>query len=297
MASTVKAGGHYDVAIAYRIYPKVAKGAAGLPFSDDKYRMADVCLQSFRRSLGDLRVKVWVLLDGCPPSYGDLFRSCFSRQDLVLIPLEGVGNRQTFLQQINILSEQEDAELVYFAEDDYYYLPGQFHLMTDFLQTFADVDFVSPYDHLDCYTLDLHRRPKWLRVFADHHWRTAASTCLTFLTTRERLRETRRTFRSYSKGNNDCSLWLDLTKESLFRPVDFVRWTIRRQQLAKIVIKAWLFGLPQILFGRSYKLWVPIPGLATHMVAGLLSPTIDWQALLQNENPSVQEGALDPSLK
>jgi hypothetical protein len=254
--------------------------------------MSEVCLRSFRRSLGDLRVKVWVLLDGCPPSYADLFRSCFSAQDLELISLGGVGNHQTFLEQIKILAEQEDAEMVYFAEDDYYYLPGQFHLMTEFLQAFPDVDFVSPYDHLDCYTLDLHRRPKWLRVFASHHWRTAASTCLTFLTTRERLRETRRTFRSYSQGNSDCSLWLDLTKESLFRPVDFVRWTIQQQQLAKIVVKAWLFGLPQILFGRSYKLWVPVPGVATHMVAGLLSPTIDWQALIENENAFVQKDVL-----
>ncbi len=77
MADIIKASQNYDVAIAYRIYPKVAKPAAGLPFSDDKYRMAEVCLQSFRRSLGDLRVKIWVLLDGCPPSYADLFRSYF----------------------------------------------------------------------------------------------------------------------------------------------------------------------------------------------------------------------------
>jgi hypothetical protein len=297
VVTTVKTGGNYDVAIAYRIYPKVAKPAAGLPFSDDKYRMAEVCLQSFRRSLGDLRVKIWVLLDGCPPSYGDLFRSCFSSQDLTLIPLGGSGNQQTFLQQINILTEQEDAELVYFAEDDYYYLPGQFHLMTDFLQACSDVDFVSPYDHLDCYTLDLHRRPKWLRVFADHHWRTAASTCLTFLTTRTRLRETQGTFRSYGKGNGDCSLWLELTKESLFRPIDLVRWMIGQRRLANIVIKAWLYGLPQILFGRSHKLWVPVPGLATHMAAGLLSPTIDWPALMQSENASAQKGILEPSLK
>src|SRR5438270_8704113 len=86
----------YDVAIAYRIYPKVAKPALGLPFSDDKYRLAEVCLESFRRSLGNLQAKIWVLLDGCPPHYTDLFRKYFDPEDLTLIPLQGVGNYQTF---------------------------------------------------------------------------------------------------------------------------------------------------------------------------------------------------------
>jgi hypothetical protein len=70
--------GRYDVAVVYRIYPKVAKPALGLPFSDDKERLSEVCLQSFRRSLGTLRAKVWVLLDGCPPQYADMFRRVFA---------------------------------------------------------------------------------------------------------------------------------------------------------------------------------------------------------------------------
>jgi hypothetical protein len=180
----------YDVAVAYRIYPKVAKPALGLPFSDDKYRLAEVCLQSFRRSLGTLHAKIWVLLDDCPSAYADLFRKYFGAENLVLVPLAGVGNYRTFLKQIEILAGQEDANLVYFAEDDYFYLPDQFRLMTDFIRAYPDVDFISPYDHLDCYTLELHHRPKWLRVFDNHHWRTAASTCLAFLTTRQTLRQT-----------------------------------------------------------------------------------------------------------
>ena len=103
----------YDVAVVYRIYPKVAKPAVGLPFSDDKERLSQVCLQSFRRSLGDLRVKIWVLLDGCPPSYAEMFRAAFAPEDLVLVPLPGIGNQGTFKQQIEILLSQDDADLVY----------------------------------------------------------------------------------------------------------------------------------------------------------------------------------------
>jgi hypothetical protein len=93
----------YDVAVAYRIYPKMAKPALGLPFSDDKERLSEVCLQSFRRSLGDLRAKIWVLLDDCPPHYEEMFRRVFAPEDLVLEPLPGIGNQGTFNRQIEIL--------------------------------------------------------------------------------------------------------------------------------------------------------------------------------------------------
>lgn len=271
----------YDVAVVYRIYPKMSKPALGLPFSDDKERMAEVCLQSFRRSLGDLRAKVWVLLDGCPPSYADMFRRVFAPEDLVLEPLPGIGNHGTFSRQIEILLKQEDAELVYFAEDDYFYLPDQFKLMTEFIRGSSDVDFVSPFDHLDCYTLDLHHRPTWLRVFQNRHWRTASSTCLTFLTTRSILRETQQIFRSYARRNYDCSLWLSLTKENVMRPLDLLRWTVRQPFLVKVVAKAWLYGASQILFGKRRKLWSPVPGIATHMDFNALSPTIDWPTLMR----------------
>lgn len=273
----------YDLAVAYRIYPEVSKPALGLPFSNSKDRLSEVCLQSFRRSLGDLRVKVWVLLDGCPPGYEEMFRRVFAPEDLVLEALPKIGNHGTFERQIDILLKQEDADLVYFAEDDYFYLPDQFKLMTEFLHSNPNVDFVSPFDHLDCYTLELHRRPAWLRVFQNRHWRTAASTCLTFLTTRSTLQETQRIFRTYSGRNFDCSLWLSLTKQNVLRPWDVLRWTVRRPHLAKIIAKAWLFGWSQILFGKQYMLWSPIPGIATHLDCNALSPTIDWSALMQEQ--------------
>ena len=184
----------YDAAIAYRIYPKVAKPARGLPFSDDKLRLSEVCLRSFKESLEGLRAKVWVLLDGCPDEYAQLFTKYFDEPDLVPVPLPAVGNRATFGKQIEILLRQTDSDLVYFAEDDYVYLPNQFPRMVEFLRAHGDVDFVSPYDHPDCYALEIHRHPKWIRVHAGHHWRTAASTCLTFLTRKETLQRKQRAF-------------------------------------------------------------------------------------------------------
>jgi hypothetical protein len=270
-----------DLAVAYRIYPEVSKPAIGLPFSEDKYLLSEVCLRSFKESLGDLRAKIWVLLDGCPPEYEALFRKYFAQEDLNLVLLDGVGNRATFSKQIEILLEQREADFVYFAEDDYFYLPNQFHLMLDFLSANADVHFVSPYDHLDCYTLELHRGPKWLRAHGSRHWRTAASTCLTFLTRRETLAKYETVFRSYVRGNNDCALWLTLTKHRIFSPLAFARYFFRGLFYWKILVKAWLYGWRQILFGRKLKLWVPIPGIATHLDTKALSPNVDWRGLMQ----------------
>lgn len=281
----------YDLAIAYRIYPRVAKSAIGLPFSEDKFQLSEICLRSLKESLGDLRVKLWVLLDGCPEKYARLFEKYFNAKDLVLLPLPGVGNLATFGKQIDILLDQKESELVYFAEDDYLYLPKQFPQMLDFLRAHKDVHFVTPYDHLDCYTFKIHHHPKWIRVYGGHHWRTAASTCLTFLTRKETLRQKKMIFKSYSWRNRDCSLWLSLTKQSLFDPVQFLQFVLGEQHFAKIIAKAWLYGWPQILFGKQMKLWTPIPGIATHLDSQALSPTVDWLTMMKQEAEASKNGA------
>ena len=42
--------------------------------------------------------------------------------------------------------EQTDAEIVHFAEDDYFYLPGQFQQAVNFSEQNPDADFVAPYE-------------------------------------------------------------------------------------------------------------------------------------------------------
>ena len=271
----------YDLSIAYRIYPKVATAAIGLPFSGDKLKLSEICLRSFKESLGNLRVKIWALLDGCPEEYARLFEKYFDAEDLVLCRLHGVGNQATFGRQIEILLAQEESDLVYFAEDDYVYLPNQFPLMLEFLRAHEDVHFVTPYDHLDCYTLRIHRHAKLLRVEGQHHWRTAASTCLTFLTRKQTLQKKCQVFHTYCAGNFDCSLWLSLTKQSIFNPIQFLGFAFRDLLFAKIITKAWLFGWRQILFGKTMRLWAPVPGIATHLDHQALSPTLDWNALMK----------------
>jgi hypothetical protein len=273
----------YDLAVAYRVYPRVSAPALGLPFSDDKFRLAEVCLRSFRASLGALHVKLWAILDGCPPEYVELFRSYFADGDLEIVIGNAEGNQKTFARQIDILLAQEDAALVYFAEDDYFYLPGTFSSMVDFMKSNPDVDFISPFDHLDCYTTDLHHLPKWIRLHGDRHWRTAASTCLTFLTRKDVLAGCEPIFRSYARGNTDCGLWLSLTKHRILNPIALARYLFRGEFYWKVLVKAWLHSPRQILAGKRFRLWIPIPGIATHLDRKALAPAVDWIELLRAE--------------
>ena len=69
-----------------------------------------------------------------------MFTRYFDETRLELIKLNGVGNRATFNMQIKILLDQNFSEIVYFAEDDYLYLPNQFESMVRFLQEEEQVD-------------------------------------------------------------------------------------------------------------------------------------------------------------
>jgi hypothetical protein len=264
----------YDVAVAYRIYPRVSRVPPLFP--NDKYKLSELCLKSFKDSLGSLKVKMFVLLDNCPPSYEDLFKRYFDEHDLELIRLNGVGNRATFDMQIDILLDQNFSEIVYFAEDDYLYLPNQFESMVKFLRDEEEVDFVSPYDHLDYYILDLHKQKNVIKFYNDRHWRTAASTCLTFLTMKRKLAQTQNVFRSYTKRNDDVTLWISLTKHRLFNPLTILKYYTTNGHLFGIILHAWQFCWRQIVFGKRWNLWIPIPSVATHLESEHLDPNFSW---------------------
>jgi hypothetical protein len=268
----------YDLAVAYRIYPGVSKVPPIFP--DDKYRLAAACLSSFKRSLGSLRTKLWVLLDGCPEEYQALFEAHFDRRDLEFHHLRSVGNKATFALQLDILCNQAVSELVYFAEDDYFYFPGLVENMCNFQRGNALADFVTPYDHPNAYAPHTELDSEYVTAFAGRHWRTIVSTCLTFLTTRTTLRRTRGVFESFSAGSSDYALWMSLTKYRR-HILDWRRY--RRSMERADVLRVWKYSWRQVLFGRRYHLWSPIPTIATHMERSHLSPTIDWHSLWQKD--------------
>jgi hypothetical protein len=264
----------YDIAIVYRIYPGVSK----IPpvFKDDKYKLSELCLASFRDALDGINFKLFVILDACPPEYKSLFEKYFPGEDVEYFELEHTGNAGTFGKQMDILLEQDYADVVCFAEDDYFYMPDAFSKMLDFINSDIKPDFVTPFDHLDYYNLKLHQYTFQTIETAGHKWRTAATTCMTFMTKKETLKETEKVFRTYTKNNYDASLWMSLTKINIFNPLYVMKVIFSGGMYARIFVKMWLHTSGQLLGGKKYKLFAPKPSLSTHMDNICLAPDIDW---------------------
>jgi len=140
-----------------------------------------------------------------------------------------------------------------------------------------NVHFVTPYDHLDSYDLPIHTRNKYeIAIHGNFHWRTSASTCLTFLTTKTILKKTESAFRSYCHGNWDSSLWFAITKFNILNIGTLIKYLLTDRFITKILVLSWLKTGSQIVLGKKYKLWQPMPSVATHMEKISLAPNIDW---------------------
>jgi len=277
----------YDLAVAYRIYPKASASRPPI-FAEDKFKLAELCFKSFKNSLGNLKVKLWVLLNNCPPEYEVLFKTLWPAEDLVLVRFPGVAASTTLHEQSRILMEQTDAEIVFLSEDDYFHLPGQFQLAVNFLKQNPDADFAAPYDHLDNHTTDLHKLSTETREFGGRKWRSSVSTTHTFLAKRAALIESQKLFQKlhqkfHGHVSPDLAMWMALTKKRVFNPVKFAKWSVTKRYWAGSIFLAWYHCWRQILFGRKFTLWTPYPSIATHMVAGLEAPDVDWQKEFQKQ--------------
>jgi hypothetical protein len=252
-------------------------------YPEDKMKLSKLCLKSFKRSLGSLKAKMLVLLDNCPNEYEALFLNYFDEEDLEFIRLDGLGNRATFGLQIESLLNQSYADTLYFAEDDYFFLPNQFVEMINFLQSHKDVHFISPYDHPDYYCRDIHKQKYEIRAYGTHHWRTAASTTLSFLTTKHTLAKTKNAFERYSRSLASDYLWVSITKYNVFNPIRTIKYLFFNRIYFLMLARAWLYCWRQMLFGRRWKLWVPMPTIATHMEEKFLAPCINWKEVFSKQ--------------
>jgi hypothetical protein len=269
------------LAIAYRIYPKISKVPA--IHSDNKYNLSELCLSSFKDSLEGIDYKMWVLLDNCPSEYTNLFLKYFPKDRLEFINLSGIGNGNSFAKQIEILLSQNFSENIYFAEDDYYYLPNAIKEMLDLINNYSNIDFLTSYDHLDYYNTKFHNYKSKIITSKNYHWRDSASTCLTFMTTKNILNKSKSTFLTYKRKNYDGSVWISLTKFAIFNPIKYIYALFSDTELLKIFVKAWWHSHRQILFGKKYKLWSPMPSLSTHLDSEFLAPLVDWKKIWNKE--------------
>jgi hypothetical protein len=229
-----------------------------------------------------MRVKVWVLLNNCPSEYETLFTSLWPAEDLILVRYPGVGGGMTLHEQQRLLMEQTDAEIVYLAEDDYFYLPNQFQLAVDFLKQNPDADFATPYDSPDVHFTNLHHYIDETRQSGGKIWRSSVSTTHTFLARRTALIECRpmfdKLFHAFEgRVSPDLAMWMAMTKKRVFNPWKFTVWLAAHRYWSASIFLAWFYCWRQVLFGRRFTLWTPNPSIATHMDCKLVAPDIDWR--------------------
>ena len=135
--------------------------------------------------------------------------------------------------------EAEDNDLYYFLENDYLHIPNWVDKVIELFTTYSNLNYVSLYDHNDKYFLPMYD-DLVSKIFTTdtHHWRTTPSTCGTYIINKKIFLEDYDIHTSVN-GDHNKFLWLNENK------------------------------------GRFVT--TPIPGLNTHCMEGLLSPTIDWK--------------------
>ncbi|HRP02059.1 MAG TPA: glycosyltransferase family 2 protein [Candidatus Kapabacteria bacterium] len=261
------------LAICYRIYPGVSKIPA--IYSDNKLKMSELCLKSFVRALDGIDAKIWVILDNCGIEYSKMFEKYLSGFDYELINVNRAGNAKTFGMQIDILNSQDFSEYIYFAEDDYFYLEGAFNRTLDVLVNGVS-DFATPYNHPEFDTKDLHSYIHNSYFSNSTEWLSVASTTMSFMTTKQRLKQYHKQFLSYTKLNFDASMWFSITKFNLWNPFKILKLSFTSKEYLKIFLKTFYFS-PLAPFGKKALLVAPVHSLATHLDNRCLPADVDWQ--------------------
>ena len=134
---------------------------------------------------------------------------------------------------------KEDTDIIYFLENDYLHQLSWVEKVLDLFSTFSNLNYVSLYDHNDKYILPQYNNlVSKIFTTSKHHWRTTPSTCGTYLIQNKLFKED---FDIHIglEGDHNKYLWLN-------------------EHRNRFVI-------------------TPLPGLSTHCIEGLMSPTIDWK--------------------
>ena len=154
------------------------------------------------------------------------------------------GNDQSSFNQTwkiakNIPMEEDD--LIYFIENDYLHTSNWVDKTFELFSTYKLLHYVSLYDHNDKYFLPMYDDlVSKVLTTKTTHWRTVPSTCGSFIITKELLDLD---YDIHTSIAGDHSKFLQLSKE------------------------------------RNRMVITPLPGLSTHCVEGLMSPTINWSEI------------------
>jgi hypothetical protein len=71
-----------------------------------------------------------------------------------------------------------------------------------------------------------------------------------------------------------------LTKPPILYSLKLILHPVVNRLWLLIVLKAWRYSFFQIVLGKRWRLWVPIPSIATHLDKPFVAPGVDWKSKL-----------------
>ena len=196
------------------------------------------CFVNLLKTTQNKNVELHIVFDG---SVKDNFIEKYKDQ-YTLHEIKAGNDQSSFFQTWNIAKDipMEPTDLVYFVENDYLHVDGWVDIITELFSTYKLSHYVSLYDHNDKYFLPMYDELV-SRIFTteNHHWRTTPSTCGSFIITRELFDQD---YDIHTSVSGDHNKFLQLGEE------------------------------------RNRLVITPLPGLSTHCMEGLMSPTIKWES-------------------
>lgn len=142
---------------------------------------------------------------------------------------------------LNLSKNMDKDDLFYFLENDYIHTEDWYDKIIELFSSFKELNYVSLYDHNDKYFLPQYEDLVSKIVTTNsHHWRTTPSTCGSYIV---------------SKGifEDDYNIITTIIG-------DHNKWVYLNENKERFILS-------------------PIPGLSTHCMEGLLSPTINWEQI------------------
>ncbi len=176
---------------------------------------------------------------------GDVTTNWISnKQSTRVHQIQASTDMKSFFKTCDIIKQDtniDEDDLIYFLENDYMHVPNWLPIIFELYSMYTGLNYVSLYDHYDKYYLPMYDElTSKLFVTKTRHWRSTPSTCGSFIINKQTF-DADYDILSTMNGDHEKYLWLNAN--------------------------------------RDRSVITPIPGLSTHCMANLLSPTIEWDKL------------------
>ena len=171
-------------------------------YQEDKYKLNELCLRSFREAFREVNPNVLFLADYCGEEYDEMIRRILPfKYDIFH---SEIGINETCLLQYKMAHDIDDDFL--FAECDYLWRPNTGQQLLEAIQRF---ELVSPYNHLNFYKdRSIHSNQVTLELYEDELYRTTERNTMTFGMTKEAFEQNKDILNKY--GYLDNEVWREM---------------------------------------------------------------------------------------